>query len=96
MKEEIAELLFDGGEVVLEEGVGEFVGLFDSQGTQGLEGLLAVPGAPGAQFVHDVEESADGRELIVVSGGLARGSRVVSGFVTVGGAGDRGWRGRAS
>jgi tetratricopeptide (TPR) repeat protein len=62
LKEEVAELDPQLGEIPRVEGVHDFVGLLDQIGTQRLEILFPVPGASirGAQPPHDVQKPDEG------------------------------------
>ncbi len=40
---------------MLDDGVGQFVSLFNGEAAEGFEGLFAIPRALHAKFVHDVQ-----------------------------------------
>ena len=62
LQQEVAQLVLQGGQIVLLDGVRDLVGLLDGVGRDGREGLLEVPGAAGAgraQGGHHAQQSVD-------------------------------------
>ena len=67
VQQQIAQLFADFVQVVVEDRVSQFVGLFDRVHPQRIERLLPVPRAFFPQFVHDVEQAADRFESFIHS-----------------------------
>ena len=61
MQQQVAQFLLNTLHIVVGDGVGQFVSLFDGVAAQRVESLLAVPGALAAQGVHHLQKT--GRSL---------------------------------
>ena len=59
VEEDVAELLADVILVVLDDGIGQLIGLLDGVRTQALVGLLTVPRTFLAKIIHDVEQTPE-------------------------------------
>ena len=60
MEHEVAEFLFHFVEVVVEDGLAEFVSFFNGEVAQAVYGLGAVPRAAGAHCVHNIQQMLEG------------------------------------
>ena len=69
VEKDVAEFLADVAVVLAEQGVAEFVDFLDGVGTEALVGLLAVPRALDAEPVENVEQAAEGVELLLTGVG---------------------------
>ena len=65
MQQQVAQLLADALHVVVRNGVGQFVGLFDGIAAQRVEGLLAVPRTLAAERVHHLQQPCHGFQAFV-------------------------------
>ena len=55
MQHKVAELLFHLVEVVVEDGLAEFIGLLDGEVAQALNGLGAIPRAACTHSIHNIQ-----------------------------------------
>ena len=64
VQEHIAQLLLDLLGAAREDRIGELIDLFEGIGTEALGRLLTIPRAVLTQTLHDIEETAHGRQLL--------------------------------
>ena len=60
MQHKVAEFFLHLVEVVVEDGLAEFVGLLDGEVAQAVDGLGAVPRAARTHRVHDIQKPLEG------------------------------------
>ena len=58
MEQDVTQFLLDVGNIVLEQGIAKFKGLFYGIWAQAFVGLFSVPGAFLPKFVHDIQQTA--------------------------------------
>ena len=64
VQKEVARFFFDFVDILVQNGVGQFVSLLDGEMTKGLKGLLAVPWTFLPQIVHDVQQTTKCLEVL--------------------------------
>jgi hypothetical protein len=63
VKEKIPKLLFDFLQIIVQNGISQFIGLLYGQMAKGLKSLFAIPGTFFPKFIHNIKQTLESLKL---------------------------------